>query len=468
MKKIFFSVKSKSIILSGVLLIFIFMFLYIAIENKIYNHLLDKRIDTLNKDKAAFKSQILSNINNNKLNFKNIESSMKSYSIKNKSRCFLIDKNGNVIIDSFDKYLGKNFIKENLIKKAFNGFSSCNIYEFKNKEKVLYSSIPIISKKKIEFVFLIVKSLNHEELLLSDLKQKYFSVCFILFVFFEIAVYIFMVKLFEPIKHINDHVETEKGNIDFSNYMDIEYLELIQNVNSLISTKLDIEDINKDFISNVSHELKTPVASMKILSDALLINPSDDINIYKDFMADINEELDHLTAIIKSMINLLYLERHEYTLNLEILNIVSIVEHRVNNLKAQANKKNISLSFSSDDSCFIKVDRVKIRQVFDNLINNAIKFTNEGGKIEVSTKIARDYIEFIVKDTGKGLSETELPKIFDKFYMADEARTRIFESSGIGLAVVKEVVNLHSGKIRVESKLGVGTTFFISLPRTRL
>ncbi len=473
MNKIFFSVKNKSVFATVVILVFVFLFLYIITEETVYQYLKQQKESTLNKDKAAFNTQLLSYYRKEESSslLMKVKKNAKVYSIKNNSRCFLVSNTGKVVFDSFDDYSSEDFSFVSEVQDSLVGVSKFNIYRLDDGKKVVYSSTPIVVDSKVKAVFLIVDSFDREETFLNLFRSLFVYYAVFVIVLICLLVYSFLGRVFVPLGKMVKFSNRKDKHIDrneISPTLDIEYEELLSTVNSLLAAKQEIESVNKDFISNVSHELKTPIAAMKIMSDTLVTSPCDDIEVYRDFMNDINGELDHMTAIIVNMIGLLYLEKGEYTLNLELVNVVSIVEHRVNNLKGQAGKKDIELNFHSKESCFIKIDRNKIIQVFDNLINNAIKFTREGGSIDVDAVVTRDFVEFSVADTGMGINEQDLNKIFDRFYMADESRTRVFESSGIGLAIVKEVVTLHSGKIRVESEVGVGTTFYIKLPRTKV
>ncbi len=472
MDKIFQSVKTKVIILVVVVVFFVFLSLNLLIGNIVYTYLKNEKVTALKTEKAAFNTQLLLYYENGtEKSRSDLLLQMRNYSIQNNSRCFLLDSFGKVKLDSFGTYEDKDLGSAKEFKKALKGLSAISFYTLKTDERVIYYASPVLMDSDVVGVFMIVSSFEAEDALLRNLKlaiTDFFIIFIIVLVF--LASY-FWNKITLPLEQLKSFMDYPKKKIekdDLGASLEYEYMDFVDSVNGLIAGNLELENTNKEFISNVSHELKTPIASMKILSDALITVPSDDIELYREFMNDINGELDHMTAIIKNMISLLYLEKGDYTLNLQLLNIVSIVEHRVRYLRAQASKKNIEIKFIRGENCFIRVDRVKIRQVFDNLINNAIKFTEEGGLITVEVEVSRDFIEISVQDNGKGISEDDLSKIFDKFYMADEARERVFESSGIGLSVVKQIVNLHSGSITVESEVGVGSKFIVSLPRTRL
>ncbi len=472
MEKLFRSVKTEIIILVAVTVFFVFLSVSLLVGSVIYNYLKDEKVNTLKNDKAAFNTQLLSYYEKGTEASRNdLLLKMRNYSIQNNSRCFLLDLNGVVKLDSFGTYNGKSFFKLKEFRDALGGFCEVNFYTLENGDKVIYCASPVMVDSSILGVFLIVSDFESENALLRNVRYvltDFFIVFIVVLIFLSSF---FWNKITKPLELLKTFMVYPKKKIeadDMGGFLEYEYLELIESVNGLIAGNLELENINKEFISNVSHELKTPIASMKILSDTLVTEPTDDIEIYRDFMCDINVELDHMSSIIKNMIGLLYLGKGDYTLHLELLNIVSIVEYRVRYLRAQAMKKNIQIVFNKPESCFIRVDRVKMRQLFDNLINNAIKFTPEGGEIVVGIELLRDTIEIKISDNGVGISEEELPKIFDKFYMADEARERVFESSGIGLSVAKEIVSLHSGMITVESEVGVGTTFHVILPRTRL
>ncbi|KRQ86571.1 Alkaline phosphatase synthesis sensor protein PhoR [Caloramator mitchellensis] len=224
-----------------------------------------------------------------------------------------------------------------------------------------------------------------------------------------------------------------------------------------------LENLRTEFVANVSHELKTPLTSIKGFAETLM--DVEDENIRKKFLEIINIEADRLTRLINDILIISELENREYSINFEKINVIKSIEEVINIMSPVAHNKNIDLKFiKPSDEIYILGDRDKFKQMFINLIDNGIKYTNDGGFVEISMELERDNALVFVKDNGIGIPKEHLPRLFERFYRVDKARSRSLGGTGLGLAIVKHVVNLLNGKIDVYSKVGKGTTFTITLP----
>ena len=225
-----------------------------------------------------------------------------------------------------------------------------------------------------------------------------------------------------------------------------------------------LETVRQDFVANISHELRTPITSLKALADTLQEGAIDDRSIAQDFLKKMNGEIDRLSQMVQELGDLSRIESGETTLNKQPVDIVEIVNKVVESLKAQADRAGLKLNVSISTSlpeAFADGDRVQ--QVLVNLIHNAIKFTPPGGMIDVSAIADRDSIQISVADTGIGIPDDDLPRIFERFYKSDKARTS-GAGTGLGLAIVKHIIEAHGGSVWVESIEGKGATFYFTLP----
>ncbi|WP_017726615.1 two-component system histidine kinase PnpS [Halalkalibacterium ligniniphilum] len=229
-----------------------------------------------------------------------------------------------------------------------------------------------------------------------------------------------------------------------------------------------LEQVRKDFVANVSHELKTPVTSIKGFTETLLDGAMDDEKLREKFLKIIWKESERLQSLIQDLLELSKIEQHYFQLNLQQTNLATIVEDVVTLLKSKAEEKGIMLEFSSTGSFDLQGDPERLKQIVINLINNGIMYTPSGGRITVALKENGDELELTVQDTGIGIGEAEIPRIFERFYRVDRARSRNSGGTGLGLAIVKHLVEAHDGKIRVESVVGGGTTFIIAFQRQQL
>lgn len=224
-----------------------------------------------------------------------------------------------------------------------------------------------------------------------------------------------------------------------------------------------LETVRKDFVSNISHELRTPLASLKALTETLLSGAMEDPQASRRFIERIEMEIEAMSRMVQDLLELSRIEsgkaafRFEPTMPNEIIyNVVARVSHQVE-------RKALSLEIDCpEDLPLVLVDPPHIEQVLNNLLDNAIKFTPSGGKITLTARKLGDTVVFSLRDTGIGIPADDLPRIFERFYKSDKARSS--SGVGLGLAIARHIVEAHQGEIHVESKEGHGSTFAFSVP----
>jgi len=251
-------------------------------------------------------------------------------------------------------------------------------------------------------------------------------------------------------------------------YLDIKVSPDAQSGNYIVivkdlTEKRHLEEIRRDFISNVSHEFRTPISSIKLIAETLIGGALGDPKVNIDFLLKIGIEADKLMSMTNELTELSMMENRETTLDKQPLKISSLVELIVQRLRAQADKKGLTLSIDIATALpDLIIDQYRIEQVLLNLIYNAVKFTNPGGVITISVKTRDNEILVSVSDTGIGIPREELPRVFERFYKVNKARYD--EGVGLGLAISRHIINSHGGKIWAESEEGKGSTFFFTLP----
>ncbi|WP_096202715.1 two-component system histidine kinase PnpS [Bacillus sp. FJAT-45350] len=288
----------------------------------------------------------------------------------------------------------------------------------------------------------------------------------------------------EVTKIVQDIFITEKGqrrqiklpiNIEIR-YFDVHGAPIIRNeklkgialVFHDITELKKLEQVRKDFVANVSHELKTPVTSIKGFTETLLDGAKDSPDLSNKFLTIISKESERLESLISDLLELSRIEQQYFTLNWQPTNLAKIVEEAVQVLQHKSEEKEIALSYNSEGETIVDGDSVRIKQIAINLINNSIMYTPARGKVAVSVKESSNKVIVKVEDTGIGISETELPRIFERFYRVDRARSRNSGGTGLGLAIVKHLVEAHDGRILVTSTVGEGTTFTIIFNKKRV
>ncbi len=224
-----------------------------------------------------------------------------------------------------------------------------------------------------------------------------------------------------------------------------------------------LERMRRDFIANISHELRTPTASLKVLAETLQEGAIDDPVVAKEFLNKINVETDRLAQMVSELSELSRIESGEVSLKREPIDIGEVVALVVERLKPQADRTGLSLAIDIPSGLpRALADKEKVEQVLVNLLHNAIKFTHSGGRINCTVKIEGDNILVSVVDTGIGIPADDLPRIFERFYKADKARAG--GGTGLGLAIAKHIVEAHGGQIWAESIEGKGSIFTFTLP----
>jgi len=225
-----------------------------------------------------------------------------------------------------------------------------------------------------------------------------------------------------------------------------------------------LETMRRDFVANVSHELKTPLTSIKGFVETLLEGAVDDKENSVNFLKIINNHTDRLNTLINDLLDLSHIESKEIVLKKEKFAIAKLVDEIMLGFKSQAKNKGVEISSALPRSLEILADKSKIEQVFTNLINNAIKYNQEKGFVRIYSEQLADKIKIIVEDSGSGIPARDLPRIFERFYRVDKARSRELGGTGLGLSIVKHIIELHSGSVGVESIEGLGSKFWFILP----
>ena len=227
------------------------------------------------------------------------------------------------------------------------------------------------------------------------------------------------------------------------------------------------EESRQEFVSNVSHELKTPMTSMKVLSDSLVQQaqmgevPNE---LYEEFMKDIGEEIDRENKIITDLLNLVKMDRRSNDLHIEDTNINDLIGLILKRLRPIAAKRGIEIALESYKPIIAQVDQTKFTLAISNLVENAIKYNKENGWIHVSLNVDNTYFFVKVEDSGIGIPQEDLDRIFERFYRVDKSHSREIGGTGLGLAITNSAVRMHHGAIRVYSREGEGTTFTVRMP----
>ena len=243
-----------------------------------------------------------------------------------------------------------------------------------------------------------------------------------------------------------------------------EMAQLAAAFNQMSEQVHNLDEARNQFVSNASHELKTPLATIKILVESMIYQDDMPPELRREFLTDIDREIDRLSSVVGDLLTLVHIDSHKLRLRREMMVFSETVRESVKRLQPLAQKRGQEISVEIADQCEMFADPGKLAQVCYNIIENAIKYTPDGGKIAVSLRrMGRDAV-LDISDTGVGIPEEDLPHVFDRFYRVDKARSRETGGTGLGLSIVQQIVRLHAGSVTVQSKRGEGTTFTVQLP----
>jgi two-component system phosphate regulon sensor histidine kinase PhoR len=225
-----------------------------------------------------------------------------------------------------------------------------------------------------------------------------------------------------------------------------------------------MDRVRRDFVANASHELRTPAAGIRALAEALQGGALEDPRRGPDFVAQIVDATDRLTAILDDMLVLTRVERGQELLNPQWLSARDACEEAIRHVAQRARDKGLALDLEAEETVRVHADAAALQTILINLLDNAVKFTPSGGEVLVQARAAKRGCEIQVRDTGVGIPEADLERVFERFYRVDKARDRATGGTGLGLAIVRHSVEAHGGSVTVRSALGEGSTFTVFLP----
>ncbi|MGG7164235.1 ATP-binding protein [Clostridium ihumii] len=376
----------------------------------------------------------------------------------------IIDKNGNIIMDSqgeiFDK-IERNDNFKNLIsgknrmykeKTDINGVSVISVY------------MPLYYNSEIDGVLRFISSTeNINESIIKLSKYAVMSGIGVVILSSFVSVLISN-SVSRPLKNISDGAEKmAKGNFKekIPKFADDELGKLSDTLNYMSEEILKNEKVKNEFIASVSHELRTPLTSIKGWSIVLKSSDFEDEEEIKEGLDIIEQEVDRLTYLVEDLLDFSKLLSGNITLKKQNTDMEELVESVCRQVNPRIRNEGLGLSLKIDGQIpIVMVDKNRIKQVLINIIDNAIKFTDKGGNIGVHLRADENNIYMSVKDNGSGISKEDLLKVKEKFYKGNSSKS----SNGIGLSVCEEIMELHNGKLKIESEINIGTEVTLSVP----
>ncbi len=382
-------------------------------------------------------------------------------------RILIINDEFRIVKDTFGVEVGKTIVSADVIK-CFTGTATS---QYDSGNRYIEITTPIIEKvdgeSYVKGVILVSISTDIIHETLAELDNKADLLFFVLMLIVVVAgVFLatMMMKPFEKIANVIDDITEgyDSDNLHVDDYTETQ--KISEAFNKMRSRMKVLDDSRQEFVSNVSHELKTPLTSMKVLADSLLAQEDVPVELYKEFMGDITEEIERENNIINDLLSLVKMDKTSSDLNVKPENINELVERILKRLRPIAALRNIELVFESFRPVTADVDEVKLTLAISNLVENAIKYNKENGWVQVSLNADHKYFYVKVADSGMGIPQESLDHIFERFYRVDKSHSQEISGTGLGLAIARNAVITHRGAIKVHSEEGVGTTFTVRVP----
>ena len=381
-------------------------------------------------------------------------------------RIIIIDQDLKIVEDTYELEDGKTIIAESVIR-CFRG----ETVDYRHGGRFIELTVPITTggeeDQTIIGVILVTASTDTQTANLETLRQSmetWLAAIGICILALAILLSSWLVK---PLRHMNQSIGglVEGALADDLDIHDCTETEKISDTFNLMLAKLRrIEESRQEFVSNVSHELKTPLASMKVLADSLLVQEGAPVELYQEFMKDIAEEIDRENTIISDLLTLVKMDRKAAEVNVAVTDINEFLEQILKRLRPIAEKEKVEVVFESNRSVSAEIDATKLSLAFTNLVENAIKYNKENGWVRVTLDADHKYFYVKVSDSGIGIPQESLDNIFERFYRCDKSHSREIGGTGLGLAITKNAVVAHGGAIKVQSVVGEGTTFTVRIP----
>ena len=381
-------------------------------------------------------------------------------------RIVIVDRDFKIIADTFNLAEGKLNISQEVLK-AYSGEEQSSY----NRKKDYFSlAFPIPGKdenESAEGVLLLTASTENIDLLEARVTEK--ITFFQLVVFWVVAVFGLLaagllLKPFIRLKKVLGAVA--EGDLEQDIRVDTyrETKEISEAVSQTLRKLKAVDQSRQEFVSNVSHELKTPLTSMKVLADSLVGQEGVPEELYQEFMGDITAEIDRENKIITDLLSLVKMDKKAADLNVEHLNINQLLEDILKRLRPIADKRHIDLILDSFRPVEADVDEVKFTLAVSNLVENGIKYNVDDGWVRVTLDADHKYFYVKVADSGMGIPEESIGRIFERFYRVDKSHSKEIGGTGLGLAITRSAVTMHHGTIQVASKEGEETTFTVRIP----
>ncbi len=453
-------------IVSTYLIIIVVVLLVLSsfLLNTLYSYLFDQK-----KMEVLTSANIIASIVSENFTDEYISHKLPQMPLEKNARAIVVDTESTVIYDSYKETSIKNktFINFSITDALLSdGKNSSNAYK-ENGSWFIDAAVPIIKGGRTVGAVYLIQSGDSTEDVILHIRNALFILGGLIIVFVGIFSASMASVLTLPIerftKFINNMPKDSLQHVQINSHDEIGQLAIA--FNNLIDRMAELEDKRRIFVSNASHELKTPLSIIKLLSDSLIQTENPDPEFIKEFLSDMNKEVERLTRIIERLLDMTQMDSSQTSMQFIHTDIREIVQEVYDKLTPLAKNKDISLSLNQPDTeVILPVERDTLTEAVYNIADNSIKYTEPGGNVAISLSRDLGNVYIAVSDTGIGIPKEEVQKIFDRFYRVDKARARETGGTGLGLSIALDAVKLHNGHIEVKSEEAAGSRFTIALP----
>ena len=422
-------------------------------------------------ENAAFKINLIANdYGKNKISLAELESSLDSMGFITDSKIYLVNLDRQALDSTQTLKIGEgleeNYILDDL-KIVLEGKSVFrqNQYSDKFDMYMVFTGVPWKTDREIEGAILLFSPVNHVKDNITRINLVIWLIALFFIILSSIIIYFNSLRISQPVKEIEKaaiSIAAGESTKDLPVISRDEIGNLSRTFNYMKNKLLETEKMRKEFIANVSHDLRTPLTSINGFVEGMLdgiAKPED----YKKYLTIIQSETNRLMRLTSDILQLAKIQSGSPAIFKENLNACEIANSVIESIRSLSDEKGIVLSLKCDDLIFVKADRDKLKQILINIIGNAVQYSPDGGKVSVKIEELDSKIRFSISDNGVGISADDLPFIFEKFYRVDKSRQASKGGTGLGLNIAKILVELHEGTIWASSEPGKGTEIVFEL-----
>ncbi len=401
-------------------------------------------------------------------NLSGLEDMLQTAAADAEGRILLIDAEGKIQLDTLSLMEGqRTAVPEAITVLSGSKPHAFGIHPVDGEEYAALCAAAMMDGDAIIGSVLLSTPVTELRIAIQTVEKQLMTVFIVVAAAASVAALIFAVTLTAPIKALNRTIR-RMGKGDLSARVKVrasgELKALADSYNAMAEKIENFDQSRSQFVQNASHELKTPLATMKILLENLIYQPDMPTDLRAEFMQDMNHEIDRLSGIITDLLTLTQMDEKSAALRMDMVDFSALCEDTLHAHQVAADKAKLTLRGDIESDVFLQGDESKLSQVVYNLIDNAVKYTPEGGQVTVTLTADSREVVLTVRDTGIGIPEKDVGHIFDRFYRVDKARSRATGGTGLGLSIVRQMVQLHGGEITVTSAADEGSVFTVTLP----